>query len=127
MVGQDDISRLQEVLDFLTNFKLAIQYDRCQFIGRPDTDQNLIDLNLTRKQALEIICELTPDDYSSGPEQDDTDTEKSVWKFGYDHEGNEVYIKLRLNSTPENELPRGVVWSFHTAEHPMRYPLRGGA
>ena len=52
---------------------------------------------------------------------------KEVWIFGYNHDGTEVYVKLRLNPTRRNEMPRGAVWSFHKATHPLRYPLRGGA
>jgi len=47
--------------------------------------------------------------------------------FGCDIAGTEVYIKLRLNPTKRGEMPRGSIWSFHKAEHPVRYPLRGGA
>lgn len=122
-----DVPSREEVREFLTAFKLAIEYERCAFRGRARTDQDLINLNLTRRQALEAICALTPDDYSTGPRPDDTEETKEVWVFGYDHEGTEVYVKLRLNPTRRNEMPRGVVWSFHEAAHPMRYPLRGGA
>ena len=117
----------EEVREFLTAFKLAIDYGRCAFRGRPRTDQDLINLNLTRQQALEVVCALTPDDYSAGPRPDDSDETKQVWIFGYDHEGADVYVKLRLNPAKPNEMPHGIVWSFHRAEHPMRYPFRGGA
>jgi hypothetical protein len=117
----------EDVLKFLTAFKLAIEYERCAFRSRSQTDQDLIDLNLTRRHALDAICALTPDNYSAGPRPDDTDETKEVWIFGYDHEGTEVYVKLRLNPPRRNEMPRGVVWSFHKAAHPMRYPSRGGA
>lgn len=110
---------------FLAAFKLAIDYERCEFRGRSRTDQDLIDLNLTRRLALEQICQLTPSNYSAGPTPDDTDQSKEVWIFGCDLEGTEVYIKLRLNPTKPREFPRATVWSFHKAQHPMRYPLRG--
>jgi hypothetical protein len=116
-----------EVAEFLTAFKLAIEYERCQFIGRPRTDQDLIDLNQTRQLAMDVIRGLTPDNYSAGPAPDDTDSGKKVWVFGCHIEGTEVYIKLRLNPTKRGEMPRGSIWSFHKAEHRMRYPLRGGA
>ena len=117
----------QDVHEFLTAFKLAIEYERWGFRGRERTEQDLIDLNLTRRQAAEIICGLTPAAYCRGPEPDDADPKKEIWVFGYDHEGTEVYIKLRLNPTPGKQLPRGMVWSFHAAEFPMSYPLRGSA
>jgi hypothetical protein len=63
----------QEVHEFLRSFKLAIDFDRCRFRDRTRTEQDLVDLNLTRRQAMELICELTPDHYCKGPEPDDTD------------------------------------------------------
>lgn len=107
-------------------FKLAIQYRRWGFRGRDRTEQDLINLNLTRQQAAEIICGLTPANYVSGPSPDDVDATKSVWVFGHQHERTEVYIKLRLNEGSGQQLPHGIVWSFHAADHPMTYPMRGG-
>jgi hypothetical protein len=122
----DGVPTRDDASDFLTSIKLAIEYGCCQFIGRPRTEQDLSDLNLTRSGAFEIICLLTPDCYVSGPMPDNTDPGKDVWVFGCDHEGGEVYIKLRLNPTRGGEMPRAAVWSFHKAAHPMRYPLRRG-
>lgn len=116
----------EEVHEFLRMFKVSIEFDRCSYRRRERTEQDLIALNLTRRQAAEVICELTADHYSCGPQPDDTDPSKDVWVFGYDLEGTEVYIKLRLNPTPRNQLPLGTVWSFHAAQHQLRYPLRGG-
>jgi len=114
------------VAGVLQKFKLAVEFDRCRFLPRAgrNIDQDLIDLNLTRKQALEVIKGLTPDHYSRGPEPDDHDPHKDVWVFGCEIGGTEVYIKLRL--IEGEEMPRGAVWSFHKAEYPMRYPLREG-
>ena len=114
-----------EVADFLRSFKLAIEFGCCHFIGRPRTDQDLADLNLTRKLAMDTVCTLTPDNYCSGPVPDDTDAKKMVWVFGCDVDGVEVYVKLRLNPTGGNGISRGSIWSFHKAQYPMRYPLRG--
>ena len=116
----------QDVQEFLIAFKLAIEYGRWQFKGRQRTEQDLINLNLTGRQAAEIICGLRPENYSQGPTPDDTDSTKDVWVFGHDHEGTEVYIKLRLNPMPGRQFPRGTVWSFHDADYPMAYPLRKG-
>jgi len=84
-----------------------------------------MDLGLTINQAKEVIASLTPDNYVAGPKPDDTDARKSVWEFGTRVGNAEVYIKLRLS-----EVRKGVccalVWSFHPAEHSMKFPLRGG-
>lgn len=117
----------QDVSDFLAAFKRAIDYRRCSFVPRQRLEQDLIDLNLTRNLALEIICSLTPENYSSGPMPDDTDSTKEIWIFGFNYEGTEVYIKLRLLPQSGKELPCGSVWSFHRSAHSMTYPLQGGA
>ena len=116
----------QDVHEFLSSFKLAIDFERWRFRGRTCAEQDLIDLNLTQRQAMEAICDLTADHYCKGPEPDDTDPSKDVWVFGYDHEGTEVYVKLRLNLCRGNEIPWAIIWSFHAAEFAMTYPLRGG-
>ena len=117
----------ESVAQFLVDFKLAIEYGRCKFHHRPEIVQSLIDLNINPRQALEYICQLTPENYSKGPVPDDTDSRREVWIFGFDLEGTEVYIKLRLNFTKEIEIPRGMVWSFHKSKHPIRYPFRGSS
>lgn len=119
-----DTPDANDIAEFLSAVKLAIGYERCLFRGRPRTEQDLLELNLTRKLALAELYRLTPANYSSGPRPDDTDLSKEVWIFGLDLEGVEVYVKLRLNPTKPSEMPRATVWSFHRADRPMRYPLR---
>tara|TARA_E500000318_G_scaffold86115_1_gene82467 strand:- start:775 stop:1017 length:243 start_codon:yes stop_codon:yes gene_type:complete len=77
---------------------------------------------LTRQQAYGLIKELTPANYSRGPESDDAQPDKEVWVFGKDIDGTEVYIKLRVVET--KGIARCMVWSFHKAEYQMKYPLR---
>jgi len=115
----------REVSEFLTQFKLSIEYERCYFKDRNRLEQDLINLNLIRKQAMEIICNLSPDNYSKGPEPDDTDQTKDIWVFGYQLEDTVVYIKLRLNPAAKDEMPRGTIWSFHAAEYKLKFPLQG--
>lgn len=66
-----DMPTRQEVREFLTAFKLAIGHERWNFKGRERTEQDLINLNLTGRQVAEIICGLTPTDYSAGPHRPD--------------------------------------------------------
>ena len=120
------VTKRPAVVEVLQRFKFAVDFDRPQFLPRAgrDIDQDLANLNLTRKQALEHIKGLTPDNYSRGPEPDDHEPQRDVWVFGCDVEGTEVYIKLRL--IEGKEADRCAIWSFHKAEHPLRYPLREG-
>ena len=70
---------------------------------------------------------LEPEDYVAGPKPDDRDDTKEVWEFGTSVERTEVYIKVRVAQDPRRKsIYRALVWSFHAAEYPMKYPLRRG-
>jgi len=116
------------IAEYLAAAKLAIDYGRAAFRDRRRTEADLEALELTRAAAFDVIRRLTPENYVSGPSPDDTDQSKEVWVFGVElaagRARSEVYVKLRLVPGPRHEIPRMSVWSFHIAEHPMRYPLR---
>jgi hypothetical protein len=115
-----------EVVSFLSLFKGCIILDRYVVKDREKNRQGLIDLGITPDQRREVLLGLTPEDYHAGPKPDDTDDTKEVWEFGRDVEGVEVYIKLRVVQNPRKKtVHHATVWSFHPAEHPMKYPLRG--
>ncbi len=115
-----------EVRDFLREVSAAVELGHCKPRSRPKDMRALIELKMTPKQRWEAIQRLTADNYSTGPEPDDTDRSKDVWVFGYEQEGKEVYIKLRLAQDPRRRTVKNLfVWSFHRAEHAMKYPLRG--
>ncbi|HEY2839411.1 MAG TPA: hypothetical protein VGJ26_09690 [Pirellulales bacterium] len=122
--------RREEVSEFLSDFKTAVRLGFVHWMERADStrkhQQCLVDLNLTLNQAVELLSELTPDDYCQGPEADDVQPSRSVWVFGTDIGSDEVYIKLTLQ--PDNRrksVVHGLVWSFHRADYPLKYPLRG--
>jgi hypothetical protein len=70
----------------------------------------------------DYLLGLTPDNYSKGPEPD---AQRDVWFFGCDVEGTEAYIKLALERDKRRRtVVHAVVWSFHAAEYPVKYPLR---
>lgn len=117
----------EEAVGFLNLFKGCIMLDRLAVRSREKNRQGLIDLGLTPDQRREILLGLTPEDYCAGPKPDDTDDTREVWEFGRDVEGTEVYIKLRVVQDPRKKgVHHALVWSFHPAEHPMKYRLRGG-
>lgn len=123
-----NIPTRRAVEEFLNRFSAAIDLNLVYWVPRHDKFiQGLIDLGITQKLALEIIKQLTPDDYCSGPVPDEHDPSKEVWVFGRDIEGKEAYIKLALASGHRKRkgIVYGKVWSFHEAEHSMKYPLRG--
>jgi len=116
-----------EVEGFLREVSGNIELGRCTLNYRAKNWDALPELGLTLNQAWQAIQRLTADNYSAGPKRDDTDPTKEVWIFGYEQEGKEVYIKLRLAQDPRRGTVKNLfVWSFHRAEHAMKYPLRGG-
>ena len=121
------IAKKQEVEGFLADFKTAMEYGHFYFVEREKNIQGLIDLGLTLYQSKEIISQLSVDNYVSGPETDDADTSKEVWKFGYELEGKEIYIKLRLASVKgKKHVQLAKVLSFHIAKYSLIYPLQKG-
>lgn len=118
-----------KVVEFLDLFKGCLMLDMWQVRDRQKNRQGLIELRITPARRKEVLLALTPEDYHAGPKPDDTDDNLEVWEFGTDVDGTEVYIKLRVVEDPGRRgQPRGyraLVWSFHPAEHRMRYPLKG--
>ena len=115
----------QVVAEFLSDFKGAVALGYVHWVPRAEDRQHLIDLGITQNQALELIKQLTPDNYSQGPEPDDSKPDRDVWVFGCDAGGSEAYIKLALQ--PDNKrkhVVHGMIWSFHPADFSMKYPLR---
>ena len=115
----------QEAAEFLSEFKSAVRLGFVRWLKRNSEKQHLIDLNITEKQALRILNALTPDNYCKGPEPDDLNASRSVWVFGAEVESVEAYIKIATQ--PDNRrhsVTHALIWSFHPAEHPLRYPLR---
>jgi len=116
-----------EVVDFLNLFKGCLMLDRCHVMNREKNRQGLIHLSMTAAERREILLQLTPEDYCAGPKPDDTDDTKEVWEFGKEVAGMEVYIKLRVVQDPRRQtVYRATIWSFHPAEHQMRYPYGDG-
>ena len=116
-----------EVVDFLNLFKGCMTLELWHVRDREKNRQGLIDLDISPAERRDILMQLEPDDYSDGPKPDDTDDTKEVWEFGRSVEGVEVYIKLRVAQDPRRKtVCRALVWSFHPAEHALRYPFKGG-
>ena len=120
MASRDD------VVSFLGLFKGSVMLGRYAVKDRQKNRQGLIDLGITPDQRRDTLLGLTPEDYYAGPKPDDTDDSKEVWEFGREVEGVEVYIKARVVQGPRKKsVFHATVWSFHPAEHPIKYPLRG--
>ena len=108
------------VADFLFHFKFTAQ-SSCgyTFWEREKNMQTLAELNLSIEDALEVIYQLTPRDYCSGPEPDRDYRNQRVWKFGCNIDGQEIYVKLA-----DDYRHKAKIISFHKAERPIQYPFR---
>jgi hypothetical protein len=116
----------QEVASFLGDFKAAVSLGHVHWLSRSDeTKAHLSGLMITRDQATSCLLSLTPDNYSKGPESDDFNETRQVWTFGCDVNGVEAYIKVTMQQDPRRTtVVNALIWSFHAAEHPLKYPLR---
>ena len=118
----------EDIVGFLNLFKSCILMDRWGIKEREKNRQGLIDLDISPDERRDVLLGLQPEDYIAGPKPDDTDSDKEVWEFGRTVNGQETYIKLRVVKPPGRQgVFHGLVWSFHPAEFPAKYPLRKGA
>jgi hypothetical protein len=114
-----------EVQAFLEQFRVCVDFGaKVRFRRTPKNIQGLVTLNMTEAQAIARVCQMTHADYCMGPEPDRDEDDREVWIFGCVESGTEVYVKLRLD--PNTPFSTPVVRSFHPAEHPLSYPLKGG-
>ena len=118
----------QGVADFLLDLKSAVRGGLYSLVQRQRNIQGLIDLGLTSPgEAVPFILGLTPDNYVCGPEPDLDRPGEHIWVFGVVVHGTEAYAKVKRVEDPRTGIGcRALILSFHPAEHPMDYPLKGG-
>ena len=111
----------EEVSSFLKNFHAKLNI--YQIFFRDDRGKNittLAELDISPNYREKVIKEIIVDDYSEGPIIDALNKMGDLWVFGKDVKGKEVYIKISLGRPNYSTI----CISFHTAEHPMKYPLK---
>ena len=113
-----------EVEAFLKEFIQCAEVFGLIIINREKNQKGLLEIGITPHQREEIIFSLQPEDYYRGPNYDPL-YECDVWEFGkkIDIYSGDIYIKL---STRKNKSGKRVCLSFHPAEFPINYPLKGG-
>ncbi len=114
----------EEIKRFLDSWKLACG-TFIDFIPRQKNIDGIRKLNLTKRQAMEILHSLAVENYVSGPEMDKDKGTRDIWIFGYKLEGIDIYIKIKIFHFENQE--RAKCLSFHPAEIPLRYPFSGGS
>jgi hypothetical protein len=115
------LNSLEEAYDLLESihFEMA-RYGLLVMNKRPHNAQTLSDLNLTASGQRAIIESLRPEDYCSGPEEDEKYPWKIVAVFGKNYGNTELYIKLSVGY----DQTAVVCLSFHAAAHPMPYQFK---
>ncbi len=112
----------QDVRDFLLEFKqVATGGSGIDIVPRTETRSTLARLGLTKANLEEILLGLSVTDYCRGPDPD-RDRPGNLWIFGYEVEGHEVYIKLKVAQAGDKRIAKCI--SFHIARFPLQYPHR---
>lgn len=115
------MTTIHEVETFLNDFKIKAKIFGLLFRdGRQKNTQALFDLELSPLKRREIVDSIVAKDYSEGPHDDQLHGIASLWVFGKIYRKQEIYRKISMG---HQDNP-AICISFHTAEHPMFYPLK---
>ena len=111
----------EEVQQFLNDF--FIKFKVFGILYRDDRAKNttaLLSLEISITKRKEIIENLTVEDYSEGPLDDNLYGMASMWVFGTMINGKEIYIKISLGKFSSQVI----CISFHDAQYAMNYPFK---
>jgi hypothetical protein len=114
-------AKADEIVRFLKAFKSIAMGRGVDFIPRREFMTTLAALGLTRANCQEELLGLSVEDYCQGPDED-RDRPGTVWVFGRNIEGKDIYIKLKLAQVGEEIIAKCL--SFHPAEFPLCFPLK---
>jgi len=111
----------EEANRFLKEFKqkLAI-WDVVFLNNRNKNIQALADLDINPAKRIEVLNNLTVDDFSEGPFEELIFGGSEMWVFGKQINGIEVYIKISMGRPNKATL----CISFHLSEYKMNYPYK---
>ncbi len=112
-----------EIRAFLARFKTAARQEL--LFPEPDREKNFLFLakqGITAEERKDVLLGLRVEDYMNGPEASDREPDgpRSVWVFGVDYGGMQIFIRLRL--VEKANVAYALCISFHEAERPMRFP-----
>ncbi len=108
-----------QVTLFLMMFKKLAQ-NLFTFADRESSLGTLARLGITVKQAKEEILGLTYQDYYRGPIKDTSSKRGVYWEFGKTICGEQVFIKLKADTTHDV----AICFSFHVPDEPLEYPYK---
>jgi hypothetical protein len=109
------------VESFLRDLKIKIDFFGIVLpTTRDNFNETLKKLGCVPSQCIEVIKNLTYEDYFKGPVDDKINT-GNYWEFGVMVDGIEIYIKINFGLKDK----RVICISFHEAEFKINYPLKG--
>lgn len=110
----------EQVEEFLRQVRATVSEGNFFVIPRRTNLEALKDLGYRQRDLMEDIKNLTSENYSSGPEPDDSPyfSGETVWIFGLMIDEIEYYLKLKLDHQ------QVVVMSFHEARYYIPYPYK---
>jgi len=117
-MGQASLERIR---DFLRYMKRAALENGFTVVPRLENNATLARLGLTKKNQLDIILGLMPEDYCQGPLPDRNESGE-LWVFGHEDEEGCLYIKLKVME--DGPIRKVKCVSFHVAESKMSFPYR---
>lgn len=108
---------------FLKDFKEKMSESGLEIVERDKTIATMAYLNMTYAyEVQELVRDLTPTDYVSGPEPDKGGFPGAVWIFSVDYDCDReivpLYIKLKFDGETAKLL------SMHRPDSPVRFPLK---
>ncbi len=110
-----------EVESFLKEFKVKMGVFLIVYKEeRGKNRQALLDLGITPRDRDDYIKQLQVKNYYKGPTENYDYNSGSLWEFGTDVNGSEVYVKISMGIKNKPVI----CISFHLAEYPIEYPFK---
>ena len=91
-------------------------------IRKRKNQETLLALDFDNSDIINILSGLTEDNYSETLFDNDNDNPPLLNVFGVQINNQEVYIKIKIRSTADNNMV--ICVSFHWAEHKIKYPYK---
>jgi hypothetical protein len=113
---------MKNVDDFLNNIHSIIKENGVKILPRPENISMMYMLGFNQIDVENVLLSLTKKEYCEGPVSDDKGRPDSVWIFGQNIDGHDVYIKLVIMEKKKRK--KVICISFHESTSPLFYPYR---
>jgi len=122
MPTNDVFELRRQVEQFLSEFNRIFTFQPCTFKNHPKNVETMIKFGFTYAQRDQVLRELVPGNYYSGPKNDELHG-GVYWEFGVEIDSLMIYIKIKIQ-TKKDGSDQLYCYSFHESEFPMKdFPL----